>query len=502
VAGAPPPVPRVVQVVRVDGGAIMMAPVTAALGLQDLVVYRWDLESLFSVNRLDYPADSIANVKRLRAADWVRRLTALPAAEQPDAVQGWQRIPFAKLAALAANDTLARQLFELRVAELASDPVEQSYALFQAVATLVDPLQDSARLVRNLAFAERYVKSLRTIRTTGYTTRHDSITVLRHQLMAEDTLINGYAVANDTTQLLTHARARLRYALLVGVEDRRDAVFIPYRYVCSTLMHTAVGRTQIATFANVALAMARRAGTELSAKTTADDHKRARTIETDIRSWIQFDSTWLARLNTPAPELTAHLWLNTPDSMYDSTPRRHPFADGRVHVLAFGDLGATAKMFALDRVQRRFPFGVEALLAIATTGSVGPDAATPREEAAWITQYLRDVHHLIVPIAVWAGALRQAGMVPEGHYPVVRPEPSPNDRLYIEGPLGPRCFLIDGHGRLRLYLPIVTRHDEVVLWKHIQLLLDEQRSTMPNSPGAGASSSMPVPTSRINVTNE
>lgn len=478
--GAPPPVPQVGLEVRVNGGTAMV-PVTAALGLVDAQLLQWQLESVFPVSQMYYPLDSLAQVHQQRAAAWAHRLNAVPSTEQPHAVLGWQRVPLAELMARASNDTAARRLFDTRIAELRGNPVQQSYALFEVIATLADPTQDSARLARNVAVAESYLQTLQAVPRRGYATRHDSISVLERQWDAEDTLVVAYDALGDSARMLAHARRAITYATSFDLDQCGVRLSSSYLRVVRALMSTQVGRAQIAAFATSLLAVAQRMSTELPATATDEQRQRARQLESDERRLIEEIASWLGLLNTQAPAISAQAWFNTADSTYDPTPRTRSWADGRVHVLMFGYFFDDTKLSVLDRIQRHFPTGVEATFVTTTSGYAGPDLLGPSDEVHWLSRYLLGLRHLTMPIAVWAGKKARTGFVPEGHYVVMRPIPTPNETPFQAGMLGSLgkvgAILIDRQGIIRFFQDASTRRREAALYRRIQSMLDETAPT-------------------------
>lgn len=490
ILGQPPAVPQVGVVPRVDGGSALLAP-TGALGVVDLNAYRRQLRSVFPESQDRYPMDSIVDVQQRRATAWMSRLLSVPAAEQAHAIGGWERVPLAELAALAGNDSAARRIFDARIAELASDPAQQSYALYELVATLADPTQDSARLARNVAIAEQYLKPLHALPVSGYKTRNDSTSVLERQWRSEDTLIVAYGVLGDSAHVVAHAKRALSYVPALGVSERQFPLNTTYGQVVRAFAQTPEGRTQLAAFSTPLLAMAHRASTEIPATATENQRRYAANIEPQLQSEVREVAAWLALLNTPAPAIKANLWLNKTDSLYGPQPRTVSFADGQVHVIAFGDVQSNARMYPLNRVHEAFPHGVETIFITSTSGSVGPDILEPADEVAWMRQYYKGARHLSTPIAIWAGGKVQTGFVPEGHYPVFSPVEEPNTNPYHArwlGLLGETCVIIDKRGIIRFYQNMATRAQEVVLHNRIQMLLNESTSGPSPSP-----SGVPVP---------
>jgi len=168
------PVSEVILATKVDGG-ISMLPVTSMIGSVDQRSAAGVFESIFPESQPYYPLDSIKDVARTRAEAWVNRLNRLSGEERAYAIGTWKSVPLAQLAVRASNDSMARRIFETRIAALASAPAEKSYVLFTAVATLADPSQDSARLVRNVALAEEYLKRLHAVPGASVDVGHTTI---------------------------------------------------------------------------------------------------------------------------------------------------------------------------------------------------------------------------------------------------------------------------------------------------------------------------------------
>jgi hypothetical protein len=456
-------------------------PTTALLGLVDLEIYRTQLASVFPVSRDEYPLDSLTAIQRQRASDWITRLSTVSADTRRAAVGGWQSVLFAEIAVRAEQDSVARRIIDARLAELTGDPARQSYVLFAYIGLLADPTQDSARLARNVLVAERYLTKLRGLPSKGYRTRNDSTSVLERKWRATDTLIVAYAELGDTAQVIIHAEGVWSYVMAHGISERSMPLLSPYGHVVKALMQTPVGRARIVALAAPLKALAHRAATEFVSPISDDQRIRAGAIENLVDRTIRETQEWLALLGRPAPALAAHAWLNTSDSGYATPPRSRGFADGRVHVVLFGAFSRNDRTSVLDRLQRSFPSEVEALLVTETQGYTGPDIVTPHAEVAWLTRYLRSVRHFVMPVAIWAGSKIPAGFVPEGHYAVSRPEPTPNEAPYHASMLGMSCVLIDRHGIIRAYQDIHTRRNEIRLRHKIQALLadPDSRSSSP-----------------------
>ena len=439
----------VVSATRVDGRVVQVPP-TAALGLADadVLVGEFD-ESLFAISVSPYPADSVKDLERTRAQLWSNRLQALPPAQASAAIGEWQRVSLARLAALSENDTLARRLFDARLAEVAQRPTDLAYTLFEAVATFAKPDQDSTRLARNMVLAEQYMRSLLQVRVADGRPRHDHNAVLYHQYYAEDSLLSAYSTLGNSSVLFARGLALLRCSpLLANPNDPSDRVLT---HVMNDLSRTKEGRAQLHAFWPSFI-------TAIDAVTP----KRVEVIQEVIQ---RIEKQW-ALLNTPAPTIAAHAWLNTPDSLYSPTPIRRGFADGHVHVVAYGYPGLIAMLSMLDRLHPRFGPEVEALFVMERSGLAGPDLADAKTETAYYTRFFRGLRHFTTPIAIWAGPW--TGSFETGNH---RVESSPNVDLVN----GDSCVVIDGTGQIRYMEPLKTRRDEMRLVKNIELLLRERR---------------------------
>jgi len=469
-----PSVSEVVAVPRVDGG-VAMSPPSSILGRVDGITstpYYW--KSLFPPSQPHYPLDSIARVQRERADAWVNRLNALTGSAREYAIGAWKTVPLAELAVAAGNDSMARRLFDARVAALSAAPAERSFVLFKAVATFANPTQDSMRLTRNLMVAEAYLKRLHAIPAGKYATRHDSLVVVARPWRAEDTLITAYAAARNTAQALEHTRHMLSYVTILGAYDRTPVVEQGLARVVEMFRHTRDDRVQLAAFEPTILAAARRAETDVPTGTPDGAvralHGFASRVQDEIDSYHQ----WFALLDRPAPAIAAHAWLNTPDSLYDSIPRKRTFDDGRVHAIMFlRGLEDQTRPGVLSRIQQEFGKDVDVLLVLNTEGYAGPDIVEPRVEVAWLTRYLVGRRHLTIPMAIWAGSKVPDGFVPEGRYAVRRPTPEPNSAPYYQRYWGTGCALIDRQGRIRYFQNAARRTDEVMLRRRLRELIAE-----------------------------
>ena len=109
--GQPPAVGVTGQLTTVTGAGATM-PVTPATALIDVRILRSQLSSIFPLSDAYYPTDSIRRVRVQRAAEWVARLksAAVP-------VDDRQLVSLAQLAMMAEQDSVARRLFDARIAD-------------------------------------------------------------------------------------------------------------------------------------------------------------------------------------------------------------------------------------------------------------------------------------------------------------------------------------------------------------------------------------------------
>jgi len=426
---------------RTDG-ALVHVPVTAVHGLVDVLEYTSSLEeSLFSNSSAAYPHDSLVAIERARAQGWVDRLTSVPARDAATLTQGRQLLPLAQLAWRAGQDTLAERLFDARVRQLAEHPAEQAAALYWAVVNFANRDQDSARLAKNVRVADRYLKQLLQIPLNGYRTHRDSEHVLQSQFVAEDSVIGAYQALGDTATMFQRCRAFFRYTNYYVNPD--DALSFAMMHAVTIGTMSEEGRTQARAFWPVLMAAVRRMRPE-----------RVKTFE----EYIQTAEKKWALLNTPAPSVVAHAWLNTPDSLYAPTPRRHGFGDGRLHVLVYSMGGSGDAIARLERIRTKYGDTVGALLVTGRLGFIGPDVADAPDDVAYLTRYFRGVLHTTVPVAIWGG--NWTGTIAAGTFTLDR---GPN--VAIAG--SEECILVDTTGRIALILPFKTRADERVLWREL-----------------------------------
>jgi len=419
-------------------GAPATEPITAALALSDLRWYDIQIDALFPSSAAEYPGDSLVTLRRERAAAWVERLLVLQRRHEAG-VAGPQLLPFALAAFRAGNDSLARRLIDQRLAALAAEPAEQSYVLNEAIGGITDLSIDSARLSQTLPLAVAYVDRLCALPATGYRTRNDSTIVAYRKYLAELAVVTAADATDRLTMVVTHAQRALDR--VVSIAERGEVLRqFPYQVVM-----LAVERQRDA----------------------ADLTKsfNARLSAMGMPS-LNAQQARFEALGTPAPELAAHAWVNTADSLYQPIPRTHAFNDGAVHVLLIGTRENSDYVSVLDRVRRRFGSAVAPLYVTFTRGNSLYDLLTPEEEVRWLTTFYQQKRHLAAPIAIWAGPKGPKG------YGMVPAPSTVADQFHIY-PDGQTCVVIDRRGRIRAYQSVVRRTDEHRLMRLIAQLVAE-----------------------------
>jgi len=442
----PPAVADVGVEVRTDGGRTTL-PRLAVLASMDMELYAGQLETLFPKSVDYYPADSLRKLRIIRAGAWVTRLRALGAR-----VHGLELLDFAKLAVMAEQDSVAVRLIEARLAEIPPGPshtVERSGALAGAVLVLTDPSQDSLHIGRVMERAESYAARLFALPASGFATRTDSTDVLHRKLQAAQALMVANTRLPAADRITHYSDQTFSIIAQLSPREQREAVMsYPYAVVASALISRKNGRALIDSVEQRLLRLA--------------DGGTAGTIQ-DLFSWF-------AMLGQPAPPVSAHVWFNTPDSVYAPAPRVHPFNDGIVRVLVLGDQQSNG-VLTLDRLQRTLPRRVQVIFVTNIRGSIGQTLAKPEDEVAWLRNYYRVTRHLVVPIALWAGA-----KTPSSYgWPVPIPSAVPS-AYHSQWMLG-KCVLIDGKGIVREYLNAVTREDEATIARRVGVLLSESNPT-------------------------
>lgn len=468
--GQPPAVPEVGWLTTVAGArtSILITPATALI---DVRMYRAQLSSIFPIGASYYPADSLRQLGVARARQWVDRLRA---GKTP--IDGRALVTFAQLAMEAGQDTLAKRLFDVRLAELTKGkklisgertvPIERSLTLDAAIQTLADPTLDSARIVANLPGLRTYAMQLAAIPTTGYGNKSDSAVVLYRQFDVAVALLLASDAAHIAKDVLVQSEHILSLIPQFGLGERFSLLGqrYPYREVATTLVAQPNGRARLDSLNARILVLGVPRDAEFPTDMSED---RREMIRRQSRSAIEARIASFALIGREAPAISAHAWLNTPDSLYAPTPRTRRWNDGTIHVLVFGDQEQD-NLAILERVQRHFAAGVQVIFVTSTEGNIGPDIMAPGDEVAWLRGFYHDIRHVTIPIALWAGA-----KVP-GPLNTSTPMRSMVYRDYYVQFLGGLCVLISGDGVVRGYEPLRTREDEIRLIDRIERLRASQ----------------------------
>lgn len=455
--------------------------ITASVADQDLRAYDRQLQSVFPGRNIDDPRDSLYQARVARAEAWVARLTSL----RGTPVSGSQLLPLAMVAFRAERDTLARRLIELRLTQLVSLPVEQSLVLATAVEMLTDAGQSSTRFASNFLLAESYASRLASLPVTGYATRIDSLDVHERQVGAIGDLLTAAERLRDPGLVLSFVNRFISRLRTLSADRRSEVIRVefPYRTVAEALTGRSDGDVQLDSLDARLLDVARWRTTEWPVNMTP-----AQRATQQARVQHEVEETFVAfrQLGHPAPPVTAHAWLNTPDSIYARIPRVHPFDDGIVRLIAFGRrIDDIVPM--LDRIQRQLPNGIQVVFVTETEGHGGPDLLSPADEVAWLRKYYAETRKVRFVVAVWAGdKVSQESPIPSTivrlatthrapveasttvsafdtisvSYQRTLPTRSPVPARYRLLTMHAECVLVDGRGMVRGYSTISSPRDE------------------------------------------
>jgi len=459
--GQPPGVAEAGIELRSDGRRAQSSRL-ALFALTDLQLYTTQLETLFPRSADYYPADSLRQVKVQRAKAWVTRLRE---AERRREVVGSQRLDFALVAVRAEEDSVAHRLIDTRLAEVPAGrdgALQRSEALVAAVMALTDTTLDSARIVRALPRAEQYAERLWSIPASGFTTRTDSTDVLHRKVQVAMTLLVAAATVSDAERLARYTTQSFRFIDQLAFRERREALQeYPYALLATAFMTQPNSHAQLDSLEHrMASRFEVRAGEASSPEEYAVLTSNAAAALRHFREL----SAWIGQIGHPAPPITAHVWFNTPDSVYAPNARAHSLADGVVRVLVFGSAQSDV-LPVLERLQHHFPSGAQVVFVTQINGYVGLDLKTPSEEVAWLAQYYRVVRHVTVPVALWAGNKIT------NDYGWSMPIAAPTDVTYHTGVLAGKCVLVDGRGIVRRYLDLDSRDDEARIIRVVQTLM-------------------------------
>jgi len=439
--------PDEIGVLMRTDGTRERVPLTPFVAWADLREYRVALEeSLFSTSSISYPRDSISRVERDRARGWLDRLMPSSRTGAASAKEEMDYAALAQIAFLAERDSLAQKLFDTRIRQIANRPALLAMSLYVAVATFSNPLQDSTRLVRNAAVARQYLTTLVKIPVTGYRTQLDRERIMMAQFRAEDTLIVAHLAIGDTVGVNALCRSLLGFA--DSYLNRVDPISAALDHMVTLGAYTEAGRTQARAF--------------WPAVRTAVRRTSPRLLDGFEQMIARAESRWRL-LGTPGPVIAAHLWLNTPDSIYTSTPRQRALRDGHFHVVCISSNLTGEKVSRLDRVRRRYHDSVGTLLVVSRYGYAGVNRIGGREGAARMATFYEQLLHAKIPIAIWAGEWKEIAGTDR-----VELDRGPNDPDLVGDE---NCLVIDPVGRIAAILPFASRNAEQKLWRELDRLM-------------------------------
>jgi hypothetical protein len=387
----------------VNGSTRTALPVTAWLARADLMMYGQQLRSLFPLNAVEEPTDSLADQYGARAEAWMVRLRRVYQTRPPDD----QLVAMAWVAVQAGLDTTAQRLIDIRLRQLSASPMAQVSVLTAAVEAWTNQPIAQGRLLRSLPFA------------IGYATRFPPAP-------AKSATVAG---ASDDWHMMTirHVFSLIRIA-----------------NAASTAGDTATVLAQLQRLSVAA--------------TSLPQAQREALLSEAISNYTPL----VASLGKPAPRILAHAWLNTADSLYHATPSGPSLDDGRVRVVILGNMDSEL-LSLLSSIQQKVEQlnessgarNVDLIFMTHTTGHVGPDLSSVLDEIAWLHHYYRTIRNFRFPIAVWASEFRPVSY--GGH----TPQPSPMLEQYPARGLQYMCLIVDGHGIVRAYKRLRTRADAI-----------------------------------------
>lgn len=393
--------------------------ITPGMAMGDLRYYAATVESQYPLSAAAYPMDSLRNLKTARAVQWMERLRGASVVDPYD----MELLLFAEAALRAGEDSAARRAIDARLVTIHA-PLPRSFILAGAVNLFTEAIDDSVRLAARFAIAAAYAQELAQLRVTGLSTVRDSLNMVFRQISGLVQLVSASVALKHidvamqyTDQALASASrldARLRGSMIQWYYPMQDAATLVYEQRGHAVLDT------ISQFQKVmAVAPALREG---------------------------FDRA--ASLGQPAPPLSAHVWLNAPDSLYDSTPRPHRMDDHAVHLLMFG---YNSNVEIADRMHRQFP-SVHVLDMTEIDGQLNGELVPPSDEIDWLRTFLRTRRHATMPIGIWVGPKQP------NKYGGAAPEPSPAQDLYHATVT--QCVIVDRNGLIHDILPMRSRTDE------------------------------------------
>lgn len=365
--------------------------------------------------------DSLRTQVAQRGEQWMARLTS------PNAppVEGLALDPAAQLAISLSDERAARHYFDERLKESGLSIDDKAYTLRKAISAFAE-LGDPA----HMAVAESYLKQLDAMGPS----------VITAQYRAHLVLAMTYEATGQTAHVTPHVQRAIELAKRMGYEDRWRWLYqFPYAMLADALAGQPNGRAQLDAISKTLLKTIEPTPAEIAADTTRRLMRFPQeALQTEIRRY--------ELLGLPAPPLQAHVWFNRPGSTYSATPTATSLADGKIHVLEFGDKTCPYCMAALPAVnwlQTQFPKDqVEVTFVTEASGYWGINLVSAEDEVADMRQFYLGTHRLSIPVAVWVGPKETTDV--GGELPVKSPNP---DAYRMVG--RPLFVIIDGHGTIR-----------------------------------------------------
>jgi hypothetical protein len=358
------------------------------------------------------------------------------------------------------------------------------------VQLLTDNLTDDSLSISRLALADGYRAQVEALPRVRYPVPRDSLAVLDRTEEIERILLWAHYQLGHRTEVLAYADRLLRtLARYSGLRERGSKLQdgFPWEEVATAALSLPHGRARFDSLISRAQAGAVISPSELAMLPPDGRLQAQRENDQMIAGRVRAADS----LGHQAPSIPAHVWFNTPDSVYSPVARTRSLNDGTIWVVVPGGAHCHDQcgylLSVLDRVQHRFPSGVSVLVVERTIGHVLTHIVGPTEEVAWLDSLWLRQMHVTVPIAVWAGAPepgifsgRVPGPSPLNNYPWPPPS-SERPRHLEEGDSPARVVVVDKRGVVRGYLNLQTHRDEAALARAIEYLRDESAGA-PSSP--------------------
>lgn len=324
----------------------------------------------------DYPQDSLHQLSVDRARHWLDSVSAIvPPAQSRLRLPGMQLEPLALLALKSADDSLAVQYLERRLAT----PGLSSSDRAEALAAGVEAFNDVSR-PEVLPIAEHLLAKLAAMGPN----------VGMWQLKPQMHMAETYYRLGRRDDALAHILAAVKLVPTLRYEDRDIYHYGLLMAIQDLLSSTQEQRTHLAAIK-----------AELLAATTPSPERLA--IEPSLAYLADERAAWLqgafalgAMIGQQAPPLVANTWINSP-------PQPLRWDDGMVRLVDVFDIGGGLFERGLqEHIQRHFGDRVQIIgIPGRLSGHWGFKLIEPHDEVQRWAEVYRDEYHITFPIAFW-----------------------------------------------------------------------------------------------------